>query len=136
MTEKYPDNLTVSEFLKRRFAAIDKTQLQISQECGFDNPKIIAMFSKGISKVPLNRIGSLAKAIDVDPAYLFRLVMREYAPDLWENIEDIMKSTVMTTSELDLLRTIRLVYEGHSSATVVFGLDMIISLRWTKTRVG
>lgn len=128
MTEKSSCHLSVAEFLTDCIAASEKSQREISEECGFENPNIITMFKKGRTKVPLNRIAPLAKALDVEPALLFRLTMQEYAPDLWESIEDIMKSTVMTPSELRLLRSIRAVIEGKTTVPVIFGRDVMITI--------
>jgi len=92
---------SVAEFIADRLAAIDKTQRQIANECGFESPNIISLFKTGSTKLPLNRIGPLAKALDVDPAHLLRLAMLEYLPDTWGALEDVMQSTLLTANELD-----------------------------------
>ncbi|MGC2457145.1 MAG: hypothetical protein WA435_04025, partial [Gallionellaceae bacterium] len=102
--KQVPKTLTVAEFLADRIATIDKTQREIAEACGFDNPNIITMFKNGSTKLPVNRIAPLAKALEVDPAHLLRLVMLEYMPDTWEAIENIMQSTVLTSNELQLVR--------------------------------
>ena len=40
------------------------------------------MFKRGEVKVPLNKIPLLAKAINADPAHLFRLALEQYWPGL------------------------------------------------------
>ena len=95
---------SVAEFIADRLAAIDKTQRQVATECGLENANVITMFKQGNTKLPLNRIGPLAKALEVDPAHLLRLAMREYLPDTWDSIENAMQSTLMTARELDLIR--------------------------------
>jgi transcriptional regulator with XRE-family HTH domain len=134
MSEEFPHYLNVAEFLTRRIAELDKTQRQISEEAGFDNPNIITMFKNGDTKVPINRVARLAKALEVDSAHLLRLVMRDYAPDLWEEVEDIMKSTILTPGELNLLRAIREVTEYRGGAHVIFGRDLTISIHSTTKR--
>ncbi len=134
MTEDFPHHLTVADFLAVRIAELGKTQRQISEECGFDNPNIITMFKQGNTKVPINRVASLAKALEVDPVHLLRLVMSECIPNLWEIVEDIMKSTVLTSNELDLLRAIRQVTEDQGGAHVIFGPDLMISIHSTRKR--
>ena len=127
MTKKITP-VTVAEFLADRIAAVDKTQRQISQECGFDNPNIITMFKKGQTKLPINRIALLAKALEVDPVHLLRLVMLEYIPDLWESIENIMKSTVLTSNELELVRAFREVTGENDAAAVVIDRSAVIAI--------
>ncbi len=107
MNPKHPQRLTVAEFLADRIAEIDKTQREIAQECGFEHPNVITMFKNGHTKLPINRVAPLAKALGVDSAYLLRLVLSEYMPEAWECIEDIMHSTVLSANELLLVRAYR-----------------------------
>lgn len=128
MTKRAPHQTKVAEFLADRIAAIDKTQRQIAEECGFDNPNVISMFKQGQAKLPINRISSLAKALDVDSAYLLRLAMLEYLPDTWEHIENIMKSTVLTVHELELVRSFREVTGENDARAVVMDRNAVIAI--------
>lgn len=119
---------TVAEFIADKLAASDKTQREVAEECGFENPNIITMFKKGATKLPLNRIGPLAKALDVDPAHLLRLVMLEYAPDTWEAIEDIMQSTVLTANELDLVRAYRQITGDSDAHATIVDHDAVLAI--------
>lgn len=107
MTNHVSTRVTVAEFISDLLAVSDKTQREISEECGFENPNIITMLKNGATKIPFNRIGPLAKALNADPAYLLRLVMTEYMPDTWAEIENSMQCTVLTSSELALVRAYR-----------------------------
>jgi hypothetical protein len=120
--------LTVAEFLADRIAAVDKTQKQIASECNFENPNVITMFKNGSTKLPIGRIALLAKAIEVDPIHLLRLVMLEYIPDLWESIETIMQTTVLTANELELVRAYREVNGGRDDVAVVIEGSKIVAI--------
>jgi transcriptional regulator with XRE-family HTH domain len=87
MTKPLPKRPTVAEFLTDRIASIDKTQIQISEESGFEHPNIISMLKGGQTKLPINRVFLLAKALEVEPAYLLRIAMMEYMQEEWECIE-------------------------------------------------
>lgn len=52
-----------------------KTQAEIASEAGFANASMLSMLKSGKNKVPLDRVPSLAKALEVDPAYLMRLAL-------------------------------------------------------------
>lgn len=119
---------TVAEFIADKLAESDKTQREIAEECGFENPNIITMFKTGATKLPLNRIGPLAKAIDIDPAHLLRLVMLEYAPDTWEAIENIMQSTLLTANELELVRAYRQVTGDSNAKAMVVDRDAVLAI--------
>lgn len=54
-----------------------KSQTEIAAEAGFVNPNMISMIKSGASKLPLDRVPSLAKALDCDPAYLMRLALKQ-----------------------------------------------------------
>lgn len=128
MTKLSIPNITVAEFLADKLATIDKTQKQIAEECGFEHPNIITMFKKGQTKLPINRIYSLATALDVDPVYLLRLVMLEYMPDTWEQVENIMQSTILTANERELVRTFREVTGENDARAVVIDRDALIAI--------
>lgn len=128
MTKSTPIRTTVADFIADRLAESDKTQREIAQECGFEKPNIITMFKNGSTKLPMNRIGPLAKALDVDPAHLLRLAMCEYLPDTWDAIEDIMQSTVLTANELKLVRAYREVTGDSDAEAAVINRDAVIAI--------
>lgn len=128
MTKNAPTCSAVADFIADRLADCDKTQGEIAAECGFDKPNIITMFKNGSTKIPLNRIEPLAKAIGADPAHLLRLVMQEYLPDTWGAIEDILQSTVLTANELDLVRKFRDVTGDNGAAPVVIDRDALVAI--------
>ena len=124
MNEQSHPQTTVCDFIADCLAQSDKTQRQIANECGFDNPNVITMFKTGATKLPLNRIGTVAKALGADPAHLLRLVMTEYMPDTWESIENIMHGSVLTANELDLVRQFRSVTGNKDPQPVALNLSM------------
>ena len=128
MNNSNPVRTTVADFLADRLAESDKTQREIAEECGFEKPNIITMFKTGATKLPINRIGPLAKALNVDPAHLLRLVMTEYMPDTWEAIENVLQSTVLTANELELVRAYRAVTGDNDALPVVINRDAVIAI--------
>jgi transcriptional regulator with XRE-family HTH domain len=128
MTKQYPAPLTVAEFIADHLAQSDKTQRQVAQEIGFDNPNVISMFKKGTLKLPINRIEALAKALDADPIHLLRLVMLENLPESWAAIENIMQSTVLTANELELVRAFREVTGDADAQAVVIDRSAVIAI--------
>lgn len=128
MNKQLPQRPTVAEFLADRIAVIDKTQRDIAEECGFEHPNVITMFKNGQTKLPINRIGPLAKALDVDPVHLLRLVMLEYLPDTWQAIESLMQSTVLTANELEMVRAFREVTGDGDARAVVIDRSAVIAI--------
>jgi transcriptional regulator with XRE-family HTH domain len=52
-----------------------KTQAEIASEAGFANANMMTFLKNGRNKVPLDRVPSLAQALEVDPAFLMRLAL-------------------------------------------------------------
>ena len=70
--------ITVAKFIGQQIERSERLQEDIATDCGFVNPNMISMIKNGVTKLPLAKIGVLAKALDIEPAYLLRLAMLEY----------------------------------------------------------
>lgn len=103
---KRTENLTVAQFLSQKIDSSDKSQSEIAQELGYPNPNIITMFKQGRTKVPITKIGAIAKALEIDPLHFMRIVMNEYSPDTWAVLESI-RGNIVSDSEMEIIRTIR-----------------------------
>lgn len=103
--------VTVAEFIDtqvRLLEGLGKPQFQIAAEAGFNKPNIITMLKQGTTKVPLAKVGPLAKALGVDPMHLFKLVMAEYEPETWAAIEGFMpEKMALSKNEIEIVNTIR-----------------------------
>ena len=100
--------MTVAEYIARQIEASGKTQAQIAREVGYDQrPNLISMIKSGQSKLPVQKIGAFAKALGVDPAFLFKLVMSEYSPATWEAINEIQGAVPVTQNERRIIEAIR-----------------------------
>lgn len=102
------ENITVAKFIDHQISHNEKLQEKIAAECGFASSNIISMIKNGVTKLPLAKVGVMAKALDVDPTYLLRLTMTEYMPEVWSIMEDIFgRSSFVTAGELELLGKLR-----------------------------
>lgn len=98
---------TVADYLNWQINLCGKKQLEIAEEVGFPKPNIITMIKQGKTKLPLDKIGRFAKAIEVDPVHLFKMCMQEYMPDTWKEIERMMNQPILTTNELEFIEIMR-----------------------------
>ena len=64
------------------------------------------MFKKGLTKVPIEKVPALAKALHLDPAHLLMLAMREYMPEAFATIQKTLGHTV-TENEFELVSEVR-----------------------------
>ena len=103
-------DLSIAVFLTNRIDAVSqkKTQRAIASEIGYDKPNMISMFKSGATKVPLEKIPQLAKALDVDPIHLFRLGLDQYWPGLKETIAGMFdQGGLITDNEFSLIKEVR-----------------------------
>lgn len=101
------NHTSVADYIKRQIGLCNKSQIKISREVGFPKPNIITMIKLGDTKLPLEKIGRFAEAIEVDPIHLFMLCMSEYYPDTWSAIQRLIGQPLMTLNELEIISTIR-----------------------------
>ena len=98
---------SVAEYITMQIGLCGKSQLDIAKTAGFDKPNIITMIKQGKTKLPLDKIGKFAKAIEVDPVYLFGLCMNEYWPDTWASLQQFLGKTTVTQNEGEFISVIR-----------------------------
>jgi len=99
----------LAKHLQRRIAELAprKTQLEIAAEAGFNNPSMLAMLKNGSAKLPLDRVAGLAKALEEDPAVLFRMALEQLNEDATALAIDQIFGTIVTRNERDWLNAIR-----------------------------
>jgi len=97
----------LARYLAKRIYELSgvRTQREIALAAGFARPNIISMFKTGETKVPLDRIAPLARALDADPAHLFQLALVDQWPELAQVIDDIYGKQMASTNEADLFLT-------------------------------
>lgn len=99
---------TMTKFLSRRLDELkgEKTYAQVARELDYPHSNIISMFKSGETKVPLEKIPALAKALDVDVAHLLRLGLEQHWPGKMGVITEIF-GRIVTDNELALIMEIR-----------------------------
>jgi predicted XRE-type DNA-binding protein len=58
----------------------DMTQKELAQQLGYEQPNIITMFKVGSTRVPLEKVIELAKALGADPQQMLRDWFDAYMP--------------------------------------------------------
>ena len=85
----------VAAFIAKRIDEIGKAQKDIARECGWPKPNVVTMLKKGDMKLPLDKVGPLAKALQVDPALLFWLSLSEYASETLQALVVSMRGSIV-----------------------------------------
>jgi transcriptional regulator with XRE-family HTH domain len=92
------------EYLEDVINASNIKQLDMAERLGFAKPNIITMFKQGKTKVPLEKIPSFAKVLNLDPKML--LTMLEYCPALFKVMQENF-GEILTKNEKHILYELR-----------------------------
>jgi transcriptional regulator with XRE-family HTH domain len=106
---KTSSSIKIHEFLAAQLdiaKSMGKTQRDVAAALGYEKPNPINMMKQGTMKVPLDKVPALAKALNVDPAFLFRLALMQYWPEAADTIAQVF-GTVLTKNEQAIVEKIR-----------------------------
>ena len=105
----------LAQFLDRQILQLKpkKSQREIAIEAGFRNPNFLSMLKGGTSKLALDRVPALAKALEVDPRLLLRLALEQEGLETTKNAIDQILGEIVSENEIEWLREIRDA-SGHS----------------------
>lgn len=103
---------TVAQFITERIRESGKSQIEIAEACGWPKPNMISMLKSGATKLPLDKVGSLAKVLEVEPVYLLWLTMSEYSPDTLSEIEHAIRGVMLNDHEKLIVETYRRLTNG------------------------
>lgn len=107
-----------------------KTQAEIAAEAGFPNANMMTFLKSGKNKVPLDRVPSLAKALEVDAALLMWLALDQaVGATAAKAIVEVFGSPVTTNEQgwLDELRAAsdntdpRITARSRTALRAIFG---------------
>lgn len=112
-TNANPTNRFVA-YLRDRISAIAsrKSEQEIAEAIGYHEAATIRRIKDGEARVPLDKVGALAEALEVDPAYLAHIWLVSHVP----GGSDLFKAT-MTPNEHEILEIIRNA-SGHSDPAI------------------
>ena len=99
----------LAKFVDRRILelASKKAQRDIALEAGFRNVNMISMIKSGSTKLALDRVPAMAKALETDPKYLFVLALEQTGFETTRAAVGNIFASVVTDNEADWLAEIR-----------------------------
>ena len=79
MAKKPYQDTRLAKFVETRVLELKhkKSQAEIAEEAGFISPNMVTMIKKGATKLPIDRVPAVAKALECDPALLLRLALEQ-----------------------------------------------------------
>jgi len=107
-----------------------KTQAQLAAETGFVNVNMLAMIKSGATRLPIDRVPALARALDCDPAHLLLLALEQMVGSTEAKAIMTILGTAVTQNEkgwVDALREASdmtdppLTRRGRTALFAIFG---------------
>ena len=79
MTKKPHQDTELAKYVARRVLELKskKTRSEIAAQAGYPNANMMSMVKSGASKLALDRVPSMARALECDRAYLMRLALEQ-----------------------------------------------------------
>lgn len=79
MAKRPYENTKLAKFLDQRILELKpkRSQAEIAEIAGFTNANFVSMLKSGVSKLAIDRVPALAKALDCDAAFLLRLALEQ-----------------------------------------------------------
>ena len=114
-----------ANYLANQIRIAEVPQKDIAEALGYQNANIVSMFKKGLTKVPIEKVPALAKALHLDPVHLLMLAMREYMPEAFAVIQATLGHTI-TNNELALIAEVR---KTTKDTDPVFSKDHLAKIR-------
>lgn len=98
----------LARYLDKRISELRtiKTQAEIAAAAGFPSRNMLSMIKTGDTKLPIDRVPALARALECDPAMLFTLCLEQQESSLAEVVDEIF-GTVVSQNEVLWLKEIR-----------------------------
>ena len=96
-------------YLDRRILELryKKTQREIAIAAGFTNPNMLTMIKQGNSKLAIDRVATLAAALETDPKYLLWLALLQQGNETMSRVFEEVIGTVVSQNEITWLKALR-----------------------------
>ena len=103
------EHTRLASFVERRILELSarKSQGEIAAEAGFMNVNMLSMIKSGKSKLALDRVPALAKALDTDPRQLFLLAFEQAGLKTTLAAVNEVFGTIVSRNEVAWLEEIR-----------------------------
>ena len=111
----YPyETSRLAKLVERRVLELapKKAQRDIAMEAGFRNPNVLSMIKSGSTKLALDRVPAMAKALEIDPKHLFVLALEQAGFETTRAAIGDIFAAVVTDNEADWIEELREASDG------------------------
>lgn len=102
----------LAEFMNQRWGAVPYTNAELAGEWNYKSPGIISMWRTGASRVPFERLGDIARLLNVDLAVLVPLWLDQVVAGTKEHMKvtrevELLFKRLATINEFAILKSLR-----------------------------
>ncbi|AGI69012.1 hypothetical protein OAN307_c35340 [Octadecabacter antarcticus 307] len=121
---------SLAVYIDRRILELryKKTQREIATAAGFTNPNMLTMLKQGHSKLPIDRVATLAAALEVDSKYMLRLALAQHGNETMLRVYDEVLGTVVSQHEVGWLTLLREASDNSDPAVTTRARSTILSI--------
>lgn len=106
------------EYLSLRMAESGKTNVEIAEALGYPRPNVVAMLKTGAMKLPLNKIGPMARILGVDPVALLERHLTETAPEVWDVLQSVLGNRLISDNQMALVEFVSKHLDGFDANVI------------------
>ena len=117
-------------YLDRRILELryKKNQREIAVEAGFTNPNMLTMLKQGHTKLAMDRVATLAAALETDPKNFLRLALLQQGNQTMARVFDEVIGTVVSRNEVGWLEVLREASGGSDPAITSRARSAVLSI--------
>ena len=117
-------------YLDRRVLELryKKNQREIAVEAGFTNPNMLTMLKQGHTKLAMDRVATLAAALETDPKNFLRLALLQQGNQTMARVFDEVIGTVVSRNEVGWLEVLREASGGSDPAITSRARSAVLSI--------
>ena len=119
---------TVAELIETAQQGLTLSDTHIAEALGYDHPVLTALLKQGKMRLPISKVPLLAEVLEIKPAQLLQMVLRETAPDMLEAVEACYGPMLLSDAEVRLIRQIRQSAAGRDTGLVMFDKEAMVAL--------
>lgn len=116
------------DLINRRQGELGLADHALNKMLGFESPTALRLIKAGRMRLPITKVASLARALELPAGDLLELHLSECGPEVLNAIQECMGSLTITQYERRLLATIRTLSCGMPTSITPFRTHSMVGV--------
>lgn len=132
MIETAPAHLTFADYIARALSESENTIEWLAEKIGMENANILKPVVAGTMRASASLVYPIANALDLDPAHVLNVYLRDYLPELERAIFDCGGSMFVSERERVILDGYRRFSKYADPELMLFEEDGVVVVAITR----